>query len=630
MFPQGGKRLLIYVVYDRRGGLDAYVPYALEGLRAHMDHVLVVVNGTITGDKFAQLESVADDVMVRENSGFDIWAYKAAIDSLGAGIAEYDEIVLTNDTWFGPTGSFGDLFDRMNAQPVDFWGMTDHELTEDNPFATDGPLPAHIQSYWTAVRRSMFLSSEWAGYWRDLPPMVTYMDAVLKHETIFTERFSEAGFAWSAAFPVSSYPTDNPSLYNADLLIEDGCPVLKRRPLFHWPALLDSKAVIGKWTLEAAERHGYPVALIWDNLAKNVAPKDLNTDANMLEVLPEVDVSYDAARPLRTVVVAHIFYEEMTDEILDHADTLPGTYDLVVTTPDAAKAQVIAETVGRRPREGRSVDIRVLPSNDGRDQSAFLIACRDVILDDRYDLLVKLHSKKTVQDGFNIGRHFKSQQFENLLHSPGYSANLVALFQKEPGLGLVYPPTIHIGYPTIGRGWWSNKPGFASMCERLGIQVPLDDVSPLAPYGSMYVARPQALRLMVAQQWTYEDFAGADAYQDGGLAHILERMPSYAAGELGYHTRTVLNADYMSISHTSFDFNLDQTAMTIPGYADEQVALIRRAGFMGEGRLADFARMYLAVNRPGLAQKLKPLLPKVARARHLYSRVRHPRKRRSS
>jgi len=494
-----------------------------------------------------------------------------------------------------------------------------------NPFTHEGVLHAHIQSYWTVVRRNMFSSEEWKTYWRDLPQLPGYLDAVLEHETIFTERFASAGYKWVSAFPVSSYPTENPSLFNADLLIEDGCPVLKRRPLFHWPPQMDRNAVIGRWTLEAVERLGYPMPLIWENLARNVPPKILNTAASMLEVLPEVDVAYDASRPLKIVVVAHIFYEEMTDEILDRADTLPGTYDLVVTTPDADKAATISETIARRPRDGRNVEIRVLESNDGRDQSAFLVACRDVILSDAYDLLVKLHSKKTVQDGFNIGRHFKTQQFMNLLNSEGYTANLIALFQKEPGLGIAYPPTIHIGYPTIGRGWWSNKEGFAALCDRLGIRVPLDDVSPLAPYGSMYVARPRALRLMVANEWQFDDFSGAEAYRDGGLAHILERMPSYAAGELGFHTRTVSTAEYMSISHTAFDFNLDQTAMPIPGFIDEQVALIRRAGFMGQGRLRDIARMYLAVNRPELAQKLNPLIPKVARARHLFWKARHPR-----
>ena len=603
VFPVGGRRLVVYVVWDRRGEVEDYIPFALAGLRDHAARVLVVVNGSLSDEGRAKLEPVSDEILVRENVGFDIWAHKDALDHVGAGIAEFDEVLLTNDTWFGPVRPYGPVFERMGEQAVHFWGMTDHAREEPNPFTGEGVLHYHLQSFWIAVRREMFLSPEWEAYWRDLPQMPGYFDAVLQHEAVFTEHFASRGFGHGVAFGSEGYPTDHPALFNPDLLLADGCPVLKRRPFFHWPPFLDRHAVVGRWILDEVAGYGYPLDLVWSDLARNVEPKVLNTDAAMHEVLPEVDVSYDPSRPFRIAAILHIFYVDMTDELLDRVSHLPPPVDLYITTTDADKAVEIREIVSRRPREGRAVDVRVLPSNDGRDQSAFLIECRDVVLGGEYDLIVKLHTKKTPQDGFNVGRHFKSQQFTNLLNSPGYAANLIALFQKEPGLGLVYPPTIHIGYPTIGRGWWSNKAGFTELCEQLGIRVPIDEISPLAPYGSMYVARPESLRLLVEHDWTYADFGGAEAYHDGGLAHILERMPSYAAAELGFHTRTVSTAEYMSISHTSLEFNLDQMSITMPGDSVEQIMFLKRAGYVGEGRLRDFVRMYFGLH-PRVGRRL--------------------------
>ena len=222
--------------------------------------------------------------------------------------------------------------------------------------------------------------------------------------------------------------------------------------------------------------------------------------------------------------------------------------------------------------------MRVVASNNGRDQSAFLIGCRDVLASGGYDLVVKLHSKKTPQDAANAGRNFKRQQFENLLLSADYAAGVVALFQQEPGLGLAYPPMVHIGYGTMGHAWWANKPAFVEMTSRLGIRVPVDDTSPLAPYGSMYFARPEALRLLAEHDWTYDEFGGADAYLDGGLAHVLERMPSYAAGELGFHTRTISNADYLASSYTALDYNLDQMSTTMPETTMHHIDFLRRLG----------------------------------------------------
>ncbi|MDL9980314.1 rhamnan synthesis F family protein [Microbacterium sp. ASV49] len=597
-FPEHGRRLIIYVVYDRRGEVEEYIPFALNGLRAHAAHIMVVVNGTLSDAGRELLTPLADDILVRENVGYDIWAHKAGLDRLGDRVAEFDEVVLTNDTWFGPVRPFGPVLERMDVLPLHFWGLTDHAREEVNPFTGRGDLPYHLQSFWIAARREMVQSDEWKRYWRELPEMPGYVDAVLKHEVQFTQHFNRLGYASEAAFACEDYPTEHPALFNPDLLLADGCPVIKRRPFFHFPPFLDRHAVIGREVLREVEAYGYPMELIWADLSRNVEPKILNADAGMLEVLPDVDVSYDATAPLRTVAILHIFYPEMTHEMLDRVDTLPGAYDLVVTTPDADRAARITALIAERPREGRSVDVRVVASNNGRDQSAFLIGCRDILLSDRYDIVVKLHSKKTPQDGHNIGRHFRRQQFDNLLDSPGYTANLLALFQREQGLGLVYPPMIHIGYPTMGRAWWANKKPFAALAAELGIRVPLDDVSPLAPYGGMYIARVAALRILAEHEWTYEQFGGADAYQDGGLAHVLERMPSYAAGELGFHTRTVSTREYMSISHTALEYKLDQLAAGLPGDMVEQIRLLRGMGHLGEGRLIDLLRLYANLHMP--------------------------------
>ena len=598
----GIARLVIYALWDRRGEVDDYVLFALRALRPQAARIVVVANGSLSRDAREKLGPLADDILVRDNVGFDIAAHKAGLELVGASIAQYDEIILTNDTWFGPIRPFAPVLERMGAQQVDFWGMTDHAEQVPNPFTGDGILAYHLQSFWIAVRREMFLSDAWSAYWRDLQEFAGIQDAVLQHEAKFTRHFAEQGFAYAVAFPSADYPSDHPAVFNADLLIEAGCPLLKRRPFLHWPPFLDRHAVIGRWVMSAAERHGYPVDLALKSLARNVEPRALYTDLAMHHVLPHRDVGYDDSRPLRVAALLHVFYVEMTDEMLDLVDALPGTYDLFVTTPDEQRARDIAAVIDRRPREGRAAQVRVV-ENAGRDQSAFLIGCRDVILDGGYDLIVKLHSKKTPQDGFNVGRHFKAQQFGNLLPSPGYAANVLSMFQKEPGLGLVYPPMIHLGYPTMGRGWWSNKPGFEERCRELGVRVPLDEISPLAPYGSMYIARPEALRLLVEHEWRYEDFGGAEAYRDGGLAHVLERMPSYVAGERGYHTRTVATAEYTSISHTSMQFNFDQMSATIPGDSVDRIMFIKQAGYVGSGRLRDFVRMYFGLH-PRVGRRL--------------------------
>ncbi|WP_180993364.1 rhamnan synthesis F family protein [Microbacterium testaceum] len=591
-------RAIVYVIYDKRGRVDESVLFALRGLRPFAQRLVAVVNGRLRDDARAELELVADDVLQRENTGMDIWGQKAGLEVLGDDIESFDEVLLTNDTWYGPVRPFGPVFERMDAEDVDFWGLTDHPRVELDQSWTGEVIPYHLQSFWIAVRRRMFSSAEWKSYWEGLPVLQDWTEAVTRHEVTFTDRFASLGYRHAVVFPHQDYDTENPSIFNAAQMLDAGNPIVKRKPFFFWPITMDHEASIGKWLLDKVESYGYPRRLVLSSAARTSPPRDLTTDLGMTDVLPDIDVSYDPERPLRIVVVAHIFYVDMTDEILDRGDLLPCDYDLVVTTPDAHRAEAIEEILAARARPGRRTEVRVLPSNDGRDQSAFLIECRDIILGDDYDLIVKVHTKRTPQQGFTVGQHFKSQQLDNLLPNAGYAANLVALFQKEEGLGLAYPPMIHIGQGTLGHAWWGNRPRFEQVADQLGIEVPIDAVSPLAPFGSMYVARPRALRLLAEQRWRYSEFGGKEAYKDGGLAHVLERMPSYAAAENGFHTRTVLTAEYAALSHTALEFKLDELAATIPGTLRDKALFLQRAGWIGTGRAVDFFFMYLRVNRP--------------------------------
>lgn len=600
-----GRRLIIYVVWDQRGDVEPYIPHALSALQEHATRIVVVVNGTLSEAGRAALEPVCDDIVVRANEGFDIWGHKAGLDHVGDAISEFDELVLTNDTWFGPVRPYGPVFERMGAEPAHFWGMTDHAREEPNPFTGEGVLHYHLQSFWIAVRREMFLTEAWRAYWRELPVMENYFDAVLKHETIFTEHFATRGFVHSVAFPASDYPTDHPALFNPDLLLADGCPLLKRRPFFHYPPFLDRHAVIGREILETVDDLGFPMPLIWHDLARNVAPHTLNTDAAMLEVLPDFEDRYDSERPLRIAAVVNIVHPDMTDELIDHVERLPGDVDVFVTSNEQRRADAIRKVLSARGRG--DIDIRVVPSKAGKHMSAFLIGCRDILTDGRYDLIVKLHSKRSSTKSFNASRYFTRHQLDNLLGSPGYAANVVGLFQREPGLGVVFPPTIHTGVATMGSGWGTYRERAESLAAELGIAVPIDEITPLAPLGGMWIARPEALARLTARSWQYDEFGPSSAFPDAPLGPTIERLVANAAGELGYHSRTVLNHEHAELSHTSLEFKLDQLSSTTPGYPVEQIQFLHRAGPTGHGGAAGLARMYLQLNHPSAARAISPL-----------------------
>lgn len=564
------RRAVFYLFYDPDGQVDDYVLHVLEHLQRHATHVFVVSNSPLADDQRDRLRTRSDRVWVRDNVGLDVWAYKEALQVFGEErLADVDEVLLLNSTFFGPVGGFEDVFAEMDARTdVDLWGLTEHGETEHHAFDDSVPMKSHIQSHWTAVRRSVFTSAAWAEYWRDMPMIDDYRESIVRHESRFTAYFEQAGFRSAVAFPAVRYRSQHPVMDEVAQMLRDGCPIVKRRTFFHDPLYNESHATDGRQLVRLMEERGYPVELIYANLARTAKPRSLVTNLGLLEVLPDSDTGGEDVGALRVVAVAHVYYPEMTDEILDRLDTLPSGYDLVVTTADEERRDRIAAVLERR---GRAADLRVVASNRGRDISAFLIDCADVLESDEHDLVVKVHSKRSPQDAPAVGELFKRHLFENLLASPGHTANLLRLFLRHPSLGMVFPPVFHIGYPTLGHAWFGNKDTAEELAESLGITVPFDETTPLSAYGSMFVARPHTLRALTSAGFTHEDFPGDDDYRDGALTHVLERLFSYAVLSTGHHVREVMTPDLAATNYSFLEYRTITLAARLPGYPRQQL-----------------------------------------------------------
>ena len=85
------KRLGIFFFFDADGVADRYVEVLLKDLLHSLSELVIVANGHLTAKSHARLTELADKVIVRENTGLDVWAYKTSIDSYGwERLAEFD------------------------------------------------------------------------------------------------------------------------------------------------------------------------------------------------------------------------------------------------------------------------------------------------------------------------------------------------------------------------------------------------------------------------------------------------------------------------------------------------------------------------------------------------------------
>lgn len=599
------KRAGIFLFYDPEGKVDDYILGCLGSLQQHMDYLLVVSNSPLDETNRKRLESVSSEVMERKNVGYDVGAYRDGLRHLGWDhMGDYDELVLFNYTFFAPIHPWAGLFERTDKWDTDFWGITEHDEVRPHPFLPKLVMPRHIQSHWIAVRSSLSATKDWRTYWEDMPPIESYNDSIQWHESRFTGYFNALGYRHEVAYNVDDYPSANPVFDNASLLLQDGCPILKRRNLFHNPLHLDRFAIIGADMLEQARAAGYDTDLILSNLARTSKPRDLVTNAGLTWVVPQsaTEETYAAAAKQKVLAVAHIFYADMAEEILQRLSVLPKGYYLVATTSNEENQAQISAVMERYGVEG---EVRVVASNRGRDIGAFLVDCNDVLASGKWDIVVKIHSKKSVQDDYNAAQLFKTHLYDNLLNSRAHVANILAEFAAHPALGMVLAPLPHMGYPTMGHAWFTNREPAQAVAKRLGINVPFDKDMPLATYGSMFIARPQALAKLVNAGFKPENFPVEGGYKDGSLAHVLERLMAYAALSEGFYVRPVLAPKWAEVYYGYLEYKLAAVSSFLPPFTIDQVPYLKAHGGPIPNVLASI-KVNIMLRQPKVGNALKP------------------------
>lgn len=178
------KRLVIYFHYDPRGQADEACRFAVRAVLGQAQAVFFVTNGRLDAESRAWAQSAGVRLLERENAGFDVGAYQAALNCLGrAALDAYDEIVLMNYTLAGPVRPLGAMFAAMDARAgLDFWGLSRHYAMRSRRFGgRRGTVPEHLQSHFIAVRRPMY-DAFWQ-YWQAMEPPQSYEGSVAGHET---------------------------------------------------------------------------------------------------------------------------------------------------------------------------------------------------------------------------------------------------------------------------------------------------------------------------------------------------------------------------------------------------------------------------------------------------------------
>lgn len=571
------KRYGVFVFYDKDGIADEYNFYFVKELKKEVDKLFVICNGGVSEEGKSKFEEIADEVMLRDNEGFDITAYNiglAKIDYNSKG--DYDEILICNSTMFGPFYPFSEMFDDMKKKDVDFWGITNFHEVPFDPFGTVeyGYLPKHVQSFFMVFRKSMTDKLDFKNYWKNMPVIDSYEKAIGYHEAIFTKKFEDMGYKWDVYVNTDDMEgyTYDPLRDFPDIMIESRrCPVIKRRSFFHeyGEALSRSGGEAMKEAMKVISNNtDYDVDMIWKNIIRLQNMADVKKRLHLNYVLPSRKTSLKGKPEMKVALVIHIYYEELAEMCSEYASKAPEYMDIYVTVPDEQRLQNAKDAF--KKITDKKVEFRVV-GNRGRDVAPFLVGCKDLI--PKYDLICKVHDKKVYQiKPMTIGESWNYMCFDNMLKNKNYIENIIDLFEKNKFLGMVMPPIPVHGpyYPTTGKGEWGENFKDAEMlAEKLGLKCDMSITKePVAPLGSMFWVRTDALKGLFDQDWEYDDFPQEPIADDHTILHAIERIYPFCVQDRGYYCGWVMVDSYARIQLTNWRYmngGMSKTAMKVKG-----------------------------------------------------------------
>lgn len=590
------QRLGIYCFYDKYGHAASFIKTFLDDLMDNLDDLIVVVNGQLSDQARQLFSEYTKTIIVRENKGLDVAAYKQAILTLGwEKLESYDEVICLNDTVMGPVYPFREMFACMDRKDVDFWGITAYAgETVDKE-----QIPTHLQAYWHAYRRSLVSSPAFHEYWETMPLWKDYAEVTRKHEMTFTKHFTDLGFTWASYIDWRKYQgySSYPLLYMPMQIVrDDRCPIFKRRSFFvDYSAYFDQTA--GQPALDLYEylrdHTDYDVDMIWDAILPSYNIDDIRKAMHLDYVLPSQAINPQTHDRPHSAFIYHVYFMDLLEDTCHYIASLPEETDLYITSTED-KIPQIREYMQQHGISHQATFIPVI--NRGRDVSALLVAACPVVLSGKYDVIGFAHDKKSSQNQENGHHGTESQGFayklmENTLGSEAYVKNILTLFAENPRLGqLTPPPPYHALYfaHTIPHDWGANYEITKELLEdRLGIHVPLSPTKPTASaMGSCYWFRVEALKPLFEYGWKYEDFLPEGQMgEDGTISHAIERANGYICQSRGYYPAWVLSDRYARIEVDSLFYT---TAMMMGSSAEAR---------SGESLLTNLRGLNLATSR---------------------------------
>jgi lipopolysaccharide biosynthesis protein len=178
------RRICFFAHYDAKSEIKEYVLFYIKKLKTVCDDIIFVSVSNVHDSEHLKLSPYIKSFINRENTGYDFGSWKCGIESIGYdNLSQYDEVLLCNDSCFGPIIPLKDVFVKMENSKSDAWSIT-----------TCYAMRYHMQSYFMVIKKQIFSQNWFKDFFANIKDQKNKIDYIRKYEVGISDVIQNNGF----------------------------------------------------------------------------------------------------------------------------------------------------------------------------------------------------------------------------------------------------------------------------------------------------------------------------------------------------------------------------------------------------------------------------------------------------
>ncbi|MDR1026321.1 MAG: hypothetical protein LBL47_02875 [Lactobacillus sp.] len=165
---------------DNKGIIHDYVVYFVEKLSEFCD-VYFYTDNPICEEELAKVRPFTKYAAGHRYGRYDFGSWSLLIKEIGYDkLEQYDELILTNDSCFGPMFPFKEMFDKMDAQNLDAWSICGNKF---------------LMSFFVVLNKKVFMHDDFKYFFDNIKEEEDKYVVIKKYEHGLNSLITENGFS---------------------------------------------------------------------------------------------------------------------------------------------------------------------------------------------------------------------------------------------------------------------------------------------------------------------------------------------------------------------------------------------------------------------------------------------------